>query len=211
MRKENVLLTGSRLTLLRANVVNAAFVFGMACAGPAFAKDVVGLVLDVTYLAAPTDWCPADAGVPMTVKMDGPDIIRGPSEVPRKVLERRGGSLSITHIAENTASFNRSDAFEGPNAEVIGRFSAEFQACFSAIEASLATGTWSVTGPDGREIATGVLESEPLGFPLSAPFFQPVSGPVKAYYTQIGDQLLFTPSKPDPKTSQTFLAEPDKE
>ena len=211
MRKENVLLTGSRLTLLRANVVTAAFVLGMACAGPAVAKDAGGVLLDVTYLAAPTDWCPADAGVPMTVKMDGPDIIRGPSEVPRKVLERRGGSLSITHTAENTASFNRTDTFEGPNAEVIGRFSAEFQACFSAIEASLATGAWSVTGPDGREIATGVLENEALGFPLSAPFFQPVSGPVTAYYAQFGEQLLFTSREPEPKTSQTFLAEPDKE
>lgn len=211
MRVDAVSWNGCALALPNGSVLTAAVVLGLLLHGEAAAEEVSDLSLDVTYLATPTDWCPADAGVPMRVAMVGPDIIRGPGELPRKVVERRGGRLDITHSAENTASFNRPDTFEGPNAEVIGRFSAEFQACLSALDAGRATGTWRLTGPDGLELETGALENEGLAFSIAVPFFRPVGGPLTAYYAQFGERLLFTAGKPESKTKQTFLAEPAKE
>ncbi|MEF3046038.1 hypothetical protein [Pseudotabrizicola sp. L79] len=186
----------------------------MAClmpAGAAMAQEAEAVVLDVSYLAAPTDWCPADAGVPMIVAMNGPDIIKGPSETPRKVRERRGGQVSITHSGQNTAAFHRAGDFSGPKAEVIGRFAAEFRACLGALDRPRATGAWRVVGPDGAEVEAGVLADAPLDLPLFVPFFQPVAGPAQAYMAQFDDRLLYAAEKPAPQANQTFLAKPDKE
>lgn len=193
--------------LLQRSALAAVLLWTASSAGFATAQ----VLVDATYLAAPTDWCPATAGVPMRVKMDGPDIIRGPGALPRVVRERRGNDLSITHSGENTASFNSPDLFDGAKGEVIGRFSTEFQTCLSAFGGNRATGAWTLTGPDGVTLETATFEGEALGLAINLPFFRPVAGPVEIYYAQFGDRVLFTADKPEAMTSQRFLAEPDKE
>lgn len=210
MGMENILLTGFRLPLPRACVVNAAFVVGMACAFPAVSKAGERLALDVSYLAAPTDWCAADAGVPMLVTMDGPDIIRGPEDFPREVKVRRGSELTVVD-GENIIAFNRADEFAGQNTEVIGRFSAEFQSCLSAFGDNIASGTWTLKDGDGVIVDSGMIEDQHLAIPMSAPFFRPVSGPTPTYYAEFGGRLLFTAVRPEAETQQTFLAKPAKE
>lgn len=168
------------------------------------------MVLDVTFLAAPTEWCPASNGVPMTVTMDGPDIIRGPEAFPRKVKVRRGGDVMIAD-GENIAAFNYAEDVLGKSAEVIGRFSASFEACISAFSESSAKGNWTLKGPDGAIMETGAIDDRTLSLPLITPFFRPMSGPPDAYFAQFGERVLFTSGRPEAKTKQTFLAQPDKE
>lgn len=147
----------------------------------------------------------------MTVKMDGPDIIRGPEEFPRKVTVRRGSDVTIAN-GENIASFNYAEDVLGKNAEVIGRFSASFEACVSAFSNSTsARGSWSLRGTDEVIMETGAIDDQTLSLPLLTPFFHPMSGPPNAYYARFGDRLLFTSGRPEAQTNQTFLAEPDKE
>jgi hypothetical protein len=179
-------------------------------AATASAQDAGTVHLDVAYLAAPTDWCPADKGVPMTVEMDGPDIIRGPEDFPRGVTVRRGSEVTYVD-GENTNSFARDEDFIGPNADVIGRFSAELRSCFSAFGDNRASGSWTLVGLDGVISETGTFEDEYLSFSLSGPFFRPVAGSPKAYYAKFGDFRLFTTARPVAETKQTFLAEPAKE
>lgn len=190
-----------------------ALMLGLSITGAmAVAQDASTVQLDVAFLAAPTDWCPADKGVPMTVSMDGPDIIRGPQDFPRGVKVRRGSEVTFVD-GENTNSFVRAEDFVGPNTEVIGRFSAEFQSCFSAFGGNRASGTWTLLGLDGAIVETGAIEDESMSLPSSALFFRPVAvgGSSKAYYAKFGEDRLFTAARPVAETKQTFLAEPDKE
>jgi hypothetical protein len=194
----------------RTRVVQAALLASLLAAGPADAQEASDVFLDATYLAAPTDWCPANAGVPMVVKMDGPDIIKGPKQFPRRVTVNKGGSVSEVFTGADTGSLNNSDDLAGPNAEVIGRFSAKFQGCVSAWDTTHITGTWQLSGSDGSDKESGSFENERIyGFDL--PLFRNVSGPSKARYAQFGDRLLFTAGDPKVTITQTFLAEPDKE
>lgn len=144
----------------------------------------------------------------MLVAMDGPDIVRGPEDFPRAVKVRRGSDVQVIDGA-NTASFQRADDLAGPNAEVIGRFVAEFQTCFSPWGVPEATGTWRLSGPDGAELASGLFEGERFSIPF--PFFRP--GPVlgETHIAQLGDRFLFAIGDPEITTTQTFLAQPDKE
>jgi hypothetical protein len=176
----------------------------------ASAEDAATVHLDVAYLAAPTDWCPAKAGVPMTVIMNGPDIIRGPEDFPRRVTVRRGSEVTYVD-GESTISFARDEDFVGPNAEVVGRFSAEFQSCFSAFGDNRASGSWTIVGLDSVVSETGTFEDEYLSFSFDGPFFRPVTGSPKAYYAKFGDFRLFTAARPVAETKQIFLAEPAKE
>lgn len=194
----------TRLGVLLASAVAFSFASGLAAA-----QGTSEVLLDAKYLAAPTDWCPADAGVPMTVTLDGPDIIKRPNQFPTTVRERRGSSVRVINGA-NTASFNHPEDIAGPNAEVIGRFSAEFRTCFSPWEIPTLTGSWRLVAKDRANMDQGSFEAEYLG-ELHAPFFRAVSGSSTAYYAQFGDRLLFTAGQPMHTITQSFLAEPDKE
>lgn len=174
------------------------------------AQEANQVFLDATYLGAPTDWCAADAGVPMVVKMDGPDIIEGPKAWPRKVTVNRGGNVQIVHTGENTASFNRPEDFSGPIAKVIGRFSAEFRTCHSAWSSPRLTGRWRMTATEGGDLSSGTFEDE-RNFSFNLPLFTPVSGLSQIRYAKFGDQTLFTMGRPETIITQTFAAEPDKE
>ncbi|MFM7335973.1 MAG: hypothetical protein ACKO1H_16475 [Tabrizicola sp.] len=193
--------------------ISAIVLSGVSITGAAAsAEDAATVHLDVAYLAAPTDWCPADKSVPMTVTMNGPDIIRGPEDFPRGVTVRRGSEVTYVD-GEHTNSFARDEDFVGPNAEVIGRFSAEFQSCFSAFGGNSSSGTWTLLGLDGVILESGVFEDGYLSSPSSVPFFRAVTGAgsSKAYYAKFGEARLFTATRPVAETKQTFLAEPAKE
>jgi hypothetical protein len=191
---------------LMAIVLSGVSITGAA----ASAEDAATVHLNVAYLAAPTDWCPAKAGVPMTVIMNGPDIIRGPEDFPRRVTVRRGSEVTYVD-GENTNSFARDEDFVGPSAEVIGHFSAEFQSCFSAFGENRASGIWTLLGLDGVISETGTFEAEYLSFSFDGPFFRPVTGSSKTYYAKFGDFRLFTAARPVAETKQIFLAKPAKE
>jgi hypothetical protein len=190
--------------------LRAILVTSFLAASPVYAEAADRMKIGLSYLATPTDWCPANAGVPIAVTVDGPDIIRGPGDRRRGVTVRRGSE--VTYIdGENTNSFARDEDFVGPNAEVIGRFAAEFQSCFSAFGDNRASGSWKLVGLDGAVSETGTFEDKYLSFSLSGTFFRPVAGSPKAYYAKFGEFRLFTAVRPVDETKQTFLAEPAKE
>lgn len=182
----------------------------MIFCGPAFAQDTSAVLLNVTFLPAPTDWCPADAGVPMAVTMDGPDIIQGPEDLPRTVKVRRGSDVTFVN-GENINSFNRAEDFIGPSADVIGRFSAEFQSCFSAFGDNRANGKWTLKSLDGAIADSGPIEDQFLYFPLNQPFLERMAGPSGAYSIKFDDRRLYVAGGQDVQTTQIFRAEPDKE
>jgi hypothetical protein len=188
-------------------VLLLAFLFAT---GSVAAQEANTVFLDATYLGAPTDWCTAEAGVPLVVKMDGPDIVEGPKAWPRTVKVFRGGDLQIVHTGENTASFIRPEDFGDASAEVIGRFSAEFRACHSAWQYPRLTGSWRLTRADGETMNSGTFEDAPPGI-LHLPFFHPVGGPSKAHFAEFGDQRFFTVDQPATEITQTFAAKSDKE
>ncbi|MFZ1726037.1 MAG: hypothetical protein WBO29_09205 [Albidovulum sp.] len=203
-------LAGATRTRLIRGVVKTLLLVALPAASPVTAQEANKVMLDATYLGAPTDWCPADAGVPMVMNMDGPDIIEGPKGWPKTVKVNRGGDLQIVHTGENTASFNRRDDFAGPNATVIGRFSAEFQTCYSPWSTPRFTGRWRLTASDGANIGSGEFEDARYGG-MYLPLFRHVSGPANAQYAKFGDRMLFTATRPETMITQTFAAEPDKE
>lgn len=190
-------------------MVTAAVLAFLHGAGMAAAQQGNEAFLDATFLAAPTDWCPADTGIPMVVKMDGPNIIEGPQTLPRQVRERRGASVRTIHSLD-TASFNNPEDFIGPNAKVVGRFSAEYRTCFSPWTIPTATGSWQLSGNDGSDMEAGVLEDEVIT-DFNFPFFRSVAGSSNARSAQFGERLLFTAGAPDFTTTQMFLAKTDKE
>lgn len=198
------------LTKAGRSIWKAPLLTSLLAAGPATAQEANKVFLDATYLGAPTDWCPVDAGVPLVVKMDGPDIIERPKAWPRTVTVNRGGMVSQVVTGENTESFKRPEDFEGPNAKVIGRFSAEFRTCHSAWRNPRPTGSWRLTATDSGELVSGTFEDYIFGG-LHPPFFRRVGGATKGHFARFGDQQFFTAGELETTITQTFAAEPDKE
>lgn len=190
--------------------MRALLLASVLAAGSAAAQGVNGVFLDATYLGAPTDWCHADAGVPMVVKMDGPDIIKGPKQFPKTVIEKRGGNARTVFTGENITSFNRPGEFSGANAMVIGRFSAEFRTCLSPWGGPKASGSWRLTGTDGTDLGSGSFEAERFSS-FALPFFTPVAGGGDVLYAKLGDRMLLTAPRPKTTITQTFAANPNKE
>jgi hypothetical protein len=196
------------MTGFRSGLASTLSIFLIVVGGSVAAQEANELFLDATYLGAPTDWCPADAGVPVVIKMDGPDIIATPEDWPRTVRVRRGGRISYVGSEKNTASLQRDrDDFD---TEVIGRFSAEFRACQDPWSTPRVEGRWRLTASDGSELDAGDLD-EALPGHLWLPFFRRVGAFSDVYNAKIGDRAFFTASRPNVTTSQTFAAGTDKE
>ena len=195
------------MTGFRSGLASTLSVFLIAVGGPVAAQEANEVFLDATYLGAPTDWCPADAGVPVVIKMDGPDIIPTPDDWPRMVRVRRGGRISYAGSEENTHSLQRR-LFD---TEVIGRFSAEFRVCQDPWNTPRVEGHWRLRASDGSELDAGDLVGGPWPGYFTLPFFHPVDAFSDVYYAKIGDRAFFTASRPNVTTSQTFAAGTDEE
>lgn len=193
------------MTGFRSGLARTVSVFLIAVGGSVAAQEANEVFLDATYLGAPTDWCPADAGVPMVIKMDGPDIITTPEDWPRTMRVRRGGRIGIT-FREETNPWLR-DTFD---TEVVGRFSAEFRACQDPWSTPRVEGRWRLKASDGSELDAGDLDDALPGH-LGLPFFRRVGAFSDVYNAKIGDRAFFTASRPNVTTSQTFAAGTDKE
>ena len=177
--------------------------------GAAMAQQVNQVSLEASYLGAPTDWCPADAGVPLIINMVGPDVIKAPDGWPVQVRERRAGQLGgVVASEETTASLQRRRT--ATDAEVIGRFSASFRACQTPWTTPRPVGTWQVTANDGSELAAGDLGDTPVGY-LTLPFFRSVGRDTEAHFAKFGERSFFTADRPNVTTSQTFVVETHKE
>ena len=179
-----------------------------ACAGFAVAQETGEVFLAATYLGAPTEWCPADEGVPVVIEMDGPDIIAGPNDWPRSVKVRRGGEVGRVIISEeNTVSMERDSLWE--NAEVVGRFHADFRACQKPWFSYRVTGNWRLTSTDGSQADGGEIDNSPMV--SSVPFFRRLGRDTGAIYARFGDRILFARDGSEITRTQTFAAETDKE
>lgn len=193
---------------IRSGLARTLSVFLIAVGSSAAAQENNEIFLDATYLSAPTDWCPADAGVPVVIKMDGPDIFATPEDWPRTVRVRRGGEVSTVASEEYTISLERDrDEF---HTRVIGRFSAEFRACQDPWSTPRVKGHWRLRANDGSELDTGDLDDARLGR-FNLPFFRSAGARLNIYYAKIGDHVFFTAGLPNVTTSQTFAAGTDKE
>lgn len=175
------------------------------------AQEANRVFLDVIYLGTPTDWCPADAGVPAIVKMDGPNIIEEPKALLKSIKVNKGGKTTITYTSDQLVSLGIPQDVVDPNSRVIGRFSAEFQTCNGIWNQLHFTGAWSLTAINGSVLTSGTFEdrlNSSFEFP---PFFEIIDGYSEARYAKLSDQLLFALGPVETKITQTFAAEPDKE
>ena len=196
------------VTGFRWGLARTLSVFLIAVGGSVAAQEANEVFLDATYLGAPTEWCPADAGVPVVIKMDGPDIFATPEDWPRTVRVRRGGQVSSVSSEEHIISFERDrDDF---HTRVIGRFSAEFRGCQNLSGTPRVEGRWRLKANDGSELDAGDLDEAWLGH-FSLPFFESAGAGLSIYYAKIGDRAFFTASRPNVTTSQTFAAGTDEE
>ncbi len=182
----------------------------MVSAHPAAAQADNTVNLDATYLGAPTDWCPSNAGVPLVVTMDGPDIVEGPKGWPKRVKVTKGGQVSNTISGENTTGFIQPEDYQGPFAKVVGRFSAEFRVCHSAWSALRLTGSWRLSSRDGGQALSGNFK-DMSSIGLTPPFFLPAGGTVKAEFAKFGDATFFTAGRIKTNITENFAAKPDKE
>ena len=191
----------------RGSIVKVLLLTCLLAAGSAAAQEPNQVFMDATYLGAPTDWCPASAGVPVIVKMDGPEIIAGPQDLPKSVRERAGNKIRRVVNGKHTASFWSNIEIDQ---NVVGRFAAEFKTCYGLWGTHRVTGSWRLIGLDGSDLDSGAFEDVPV-YSFYLPFFSSVSGPSSARYAKFGDRLLFTANRPETTTTQTFAAEPGKE
>jgi hypothetical protein len=182
-------------------------VFLIAAGGPVAAQETNEIFLDATYLGASTDWCPADAGVPVVIKMDGPGIIPTPENWPSSVRVRHGGRTLVVGSEEYTRSLQQRRVFD---TDVIGRFSAEFQACQNPWGMDRVEGHWRIKASDGSALAAGALDLRRHGY-SNLRFFLRANPSSDIHYAKFGDQTFFTASLPNVTTSQTFAAGTDKE
>jgi hypothetical protein len=181
--------------------LKALLVMSLLTAGSAAAQETNEVFLDATYLGAPTDWCPADAGVPV----DGPNIVEVSSERPKTLRVRRGTSIETFHFG--------SKRFD-ETAPVIGRFYADLRMCQNPWEEIPWAGSWRVTRSDGTEIESGDLDNFRGSFN-----YHPVKTGVVGHklsmseleYSVFGDRVIFTKGRPEYTFTQTFAAEAEKE
>ncbi len=194
---------------MKTRLILVSFLPLLAVGGAASAQETNEVSLVAVYLGAPTDWCRADDGVPLAITMNGPDIVATPEGWPVTVRERRGTQSSgVVLSAKGTASLQRRLGLT--DAQVIGRFSADFQACQNPWNTSRVTGTWHLTAADGAELDSGRLDEQTVDL-FSLPFFQRASRYSDALYATFDERQLFTADYPKITTSQTFAAETDKE
>lgn len=180
----------------------------VAIGGSTWAQESDEVFLHATYLGAPTGWCPADQGVPVVVTMDGPDIVESPESWPVTVRENRGSQKTRVTTEEWTSSLRRHRNVD--DAEVIGRFSAEFRACQDPWNRPLATGRWRLSADDGSELDGGSIEDNWRAF-SDLPFFRRFKSGSKSHVAKFGERQMFTASYPKITSSQSFAAETDKE
>ena len=186
--------------------MKALLLMSLLIAGPAFAQEANEVFLDATYLGAPTEWCPADKGVPLVVTMDGPNVVEVSEVRPKRMRVRRGSSRE--ELAFGSKKFDEA-------APVIGRLSAEFRACQSPWKENRWDGHWRVTASDGLEIDSGILEEYREYFRYF-PSVKSVYENQKIYsseirYLDLGDRVIFTKSQPETTFTQTFSAESNQE
>ena len=185
------------MAIVASKIAPVAF---LLAAGSALADGDNDVFLDATYLAAPTEWCPAEEGVPVVVQMDGPDVIEGPAEWPRKIRVRRGGAaVEVDAIGEDIEA----------NAPVIGRFSANFRGCQTPWTVPRVSGVWKLMNESGSVIETGEFTS---GWSLAGQtLFRRVNRTSKSHFADLGDRVFYTAVEPEIMTNQTFAAETDEE
>src|SRR5690606_22330818 len=139
---------------------------------------------------------------------DGPEIIEGPRNWPKRVKVRRGSDIHIVDAA-NTVSLGPGQHETDPTP--IGRFSAEFRSCRDLLGRLRGTGSWRLTASDGSALDAGTFEDiDIFGFNY-VPFFRSIPGASDLHFAEFGERRLITADKPIVTTTQTFAAEPDKE
>jgi hypothetical protein len=190
-------------------IFGLASVIGLALSGANAAEHGNEVFLEATYLGAPTDWCPPDQGVPLVVKMDGPNIVESPEDWPRTVRVRRGTqSARITSNEETTVSLRQTRKFEFSTQ--IGRFSAELRTCQTPWSLTAVSGTWQLVGLDGSELSSGTVDTG-LGRLHDVPLFGNTGGRSSAMFAKFGNATLFTPTRPQVTRTIKFPAKEGEE
>jgi hypothetical protein len=186
--------------------LKALLLMALLTAGSAAAQEANEVFLDATYLGAPTDWCPAAAGVALVVTMEGPNIVEVSAERPKSMTVRRGSSRE--EFAFGSKKFDET-------APVIGRLSAEFRDCQSPWKQLRWAVRWRVTASDGAEIDSGTVEEYRNSFRYFAAVKRLFNGhrihSSEIRYIDFGDRVLFTKGPPEATFTQTFAAEAYKE
>lgn len=189
-------------------VATALLLASPLAADSAVAQGADEIVLDAHYAHPPTDWCPHTRGYAVTVKMDGPDIIKGPSKEPVLVRERVGGTLrDAKDVGPKIHSWNQSEV----DFTVIGRLSAEFRSCYTTFGDARVTGKWRIVRDDGSGADWGTIEDLPVPTSTFLPAFDSAPRPSTVHFVEFGDRKLFTARRPKLQNTHHFPFESDEE
>lgn len=183
-------------------------VAGLAlCGMSAHAQERDVVHLHARFLDTPTQWCPADKGVPIVETMDGPDV-KGfiPRERNHFVRIRRGTS------GLNDDEQTKDDAFyktQSPASS--GRFHAKANICFS-LYGSDGSGEWEVR--DGSKIISkGVFQTGDIQrtnmkrWRSPVPYFEYN----RVHYFELDDEVIFfAASSVETKRTTEAFASPAK-
>lgn len=177
-------------------------------------------------LAAPTIWCPANAGVPVVFSVDGPDVHIENLRENRynSVIVRRGnadrqlvdvGPISSVEIRRRrgtqieTLDTRNFSAIDQRDADLIplGRLSFEMNVCQSLWSTSYVSGFWKIVAEDGSVARSGKTTTPPL-YPGLNQLFYSGSFP-KAF--KIDDQFYFVNERQEYIRTTEAFASPAEE
>lgn len=188
----------------------------------AHAEDANLATVHARALSAPTEWCAADAGVPVIVTVDGPELYAGEylDRPPTVVKVRRGADsierLELTGPGPHENRVGRGSDFQTvgriyPREEelrLLGRLRAEVRICDGIWTGGPGSASWSVVGSGGAVVRSGqTTVRSPLYF--SHPFFDSSRRYPQAI--EVGEDTLFVMSEPRiTKTMEAFVS-PEQE
>lgn len=200
----------------------AAFAIMALLPGPASGEAGDGDVvkIHVAYLDGPTEWCPADAGVPAVMTADGPAVFVGVEIAERSEVEVRRGvgitervevgrpSVSQTRIRRGVDTqivrwpFRRTD-----EATLLGRLRVDIEFCQSFASQAVSSGTWRILAPDGTVVRTGNVEQRYMDTWHSHPLF----GYFRRFPAgiELGGQKVIVMREPETvRTMEAFVSVP---
>ena len=167
--------------------MRAAVIICALAAGAVQAEDADVVVLHTRFLAEPTEWCPADKGVPAIETMDGPNV-EGFLKPGRnsEVRVRRGAAVGTV---EEDTSYEALQRTQSP--AVSGRFYARTQTCVS-FYGSDGSGTWEIRDGD-TVLAESDFDARDIRTAEMSRFRSPIPHFAynRAYFFETDDGIVF--------------------
>lgn len=152
----------------RLFVIVAPFLVPLLAAGSATAQPANEVSLHAAFLSAPTEWCPAEKGVPVLLSADGPEVHASANFQQSAIVRIRRGGVGTEEVEVSPLEIDELRSGRGvervsttrlyprvEEAEPLGRLSATFRICETFWSKEITSGVWTITAPDGTVVRSG--------------------------------------------------------